>query len=57
MARQLAQGYPPERYVKRLLPFALLAQPFYALAFGFPVFPLNVLFTLLSAALVSKSAH
>jgi hypothetical protein len=53
MARQLAQGYPPGRYVKRLLPFALLAQPFYALAFGFPLlFPLNVLFTLLSAALL-----
>jgi hypothetical protein len=53
MARQLAQGYPPERYIKRLLPFALLAQPFYALAFGFPLlFPLNVLFTLLSAALL-----
>jgi hypothetical protein len=53
MARQLAQGYPPEKYVKRLLPFALLAQPFYALAFGFPLlFPLNVLFTLLSAALL-----
>jgi Flp pilus assembly protein protease CpaA len=52
MARQLAQGYPPERYVRRLLPFALLAQPFYALAFGFPLFPLNVLFTLLSAALL-----
>jgi hypothetical protein len=52
MARQLAQGYPPERYAKRLLPFALLAQPFYALAFGFPLlFPLNILFTLLSAAL------
>ncbi len=53
MARQLARGYPPERYAKRLLPFALLAQPFYALAFGFPLlFPLNVLFTLLSAALL-----
>jgi len=53
MARQLAQGYPPEKYVKRLLPFALLAQPFYALAFGFPLlFPLNVLFALLSAALL-----
>jgi len=57
VARQLSQGYPPEKYVKRILPFALLAQPFYAMAFGFPVFPLNVLFTLLSAALVSKSAH
>jgi Flp pilus assembly protein protease CpaA len=53
VARQLSQGYPPERYVKRLLPFALLAQPFYALAFGFPLlFPLNVLFALLSAALL-----
>jgi hypothetical protein len=52
MARQLSQGYPPEKYVKRILPFALLAQPFYAMAFGFPVFPLNVLFTLLSAALL-----
>ena len=53
MAHQLAQGYSPERYVKRLLPFALLVQPFYALAFGFPLlFPLNVLFTLLSTALL-----
>lgn len=41
----------PERYLRRLLPFALLAQPAYALAFGYHLWPLNVLFTLASGAL------
>lgn len=51
MAHRLARGVSPERYLRRLLPFALLAQPAYALAFGYHLWPLNVLFTLASGAL------
>lgn len=55
MAAHLARGYPPERYVRRLLPFALVAQPVYAWVFGgFLVWPLNVLFTLLAGVLMVR---
>jgi hypothetical protein len=57
MALHLSRGYPPERYVTRLFPFALLAQGGYSLAFGMPlVWPLNVLFTLLAAALIARGS-
>ena len=55
MAYHLAQGVPPEKYLKRLLPFALVAQVGYSLLFGLPLlWPLNVLFTFLGAALVAS---
>lgn len=57
MALHLWRGYPPERYVARLFPFALLAQGGYAAAFGTsPIWPLNVLFTLLAAALMARGS-
>lgn len=57
MALHLSRGYPPGRYVARLFPFAILAQGGYALAFGvFLIWPLNVLFTLLAAALMVRGS-
>ncbi|WP_243028989.1 TraX family protein [Thermus albus] len=55
MAHHLAQGVPPEKYLKRLLPFALVGQVGYSLLFGsYILWPLNVLFTFLGAALVAS---
>jgi len=53
----LARGVPAERYLRRLIPFALLAQGGYALAFGYPLlYPLNVLFTLASGVLLYRGS-
>ena len=49
MGQTLGRGYPASRYISRLLPFALLAQPPYKLLFspGVPWYrDLNILFTL-----------
>lgn len=56
MALHLKQGYPPDKYLRKLLPFAILAQGGYALAFGAlgGVWPLNVLFTLAAGAMMLK---
>ena len=55
MALHLARGYPPHRYIRKLWPFALAAQPVYAWVFGLPlVWPLNVLFTLLAGVLMVR---
>jgi len=53
----LARGVPTEKYLRRLLPFALLAQGGYALAFGYPLlYPLNVLFALASGVLLYRGS-
>jgi len=54
MGYHLHRGAPPDKYLRRLLPFALLAQPAYALALGGGVFPLNILFSLASGALLVR---
>ncbi len=55
IAYHLSQGVSPEKYLRRLFLFGLLAQPGYSLALGsFPFWPLNVLFTFLGAALVAS---
>jgi len=53
----LARGVPTGKYLRRLLPFALLAQGGYALAFGQPLlYPLNALFALASGVLLYRGS-
>lgn len=56
MALHLQRGYPPDKYLRKLLPFAILAQGGYALAFATPsgLWPLNALFTLAAGAMTLK---
>ena len=58
MGRALERGTPPSQYTARLIPFAIFSQIPYTLLFGGNLlWPLNVLFTFLSASLLRQRGY